>query len=42
MGMGVLSAYICVYHVFNWYPERPEKDVGFPGAGVTGDSNDGN
>lgn len=36
MHMAVLPANMSVFHVHVWYQQRPEKGIGFPGTGITG------
>lgn len=37
MCMAILTAFTSVYHVYGWYPERPEEGMGSTGTGVTYD-----
>lgn len=38
MYIGVLSSYIFVYHLYVWYPRRPEDSTGYLEARVIGSS----
>ena len=36
--MNALPAWMYVYHMHAWCPQRPEEGIRFPGTGVTGSS----
>lgn len=33
--MGVLHVGATVYHIYTWYPGKPEGSIGFLGTGIT-------